>query len=297
MKNELASGRARARFQRDARIGWGAFTLIELLVVIAIIGILAALLLPAFTRAKLKAQAVGCLNNSKQLQIAWQLYTNDNDDRIALNATAMVGWVDLSLGASPNDVPAATNVSLIKRGLLFPYTKSAQTYTCPAQHTIYSVSQRAILPMAPTRSFSMSYQMCGGGPAFGHPDFNHVQFLPGNPPDALPYQRSTQINRPAPAQAFVFMDESEYTINNAGFWLTELAYIHKGGLYVWSWNYPSFRHGRTASVSFADGHSEIHKWLEPDPSLIKPEGNYLPFEGIKPGRDLQWVMDRFINPL
>lgn len=185
MKRKLAGSRAEARWETRGAPGRTAFTLIELLVVIAIIAILAALLLPALNRAKLKAQAVGCLNNSKQLQIAWQLYANDNDDRIALNAVTLAGWVDLSLGASPNDVPAATNLTLISRGLLFPYNKSPQTYTCPAQRTIYSASQKAILPLAPTRSFSISYQMCGGGPSSGNLNVNQVQSLPFNPSSLL----------------------------------------------------------------------------------------------------------------
>ena len=90
------------------------------------------------------------------------------------------------------------------------------------------------------------------------------------------------------------MDESDCTINNNGFWLTSIAYPL--ALQSWSRNYPSFRHEGTASVSFADSHCELHRWLDLDPSKIKPQGNYMPFGGLKAGRDLQWVRDRFIYP-
>ena len=67
------------------RRGPSAFTLIELLVVIAIIAILASLLLTALSRAKGMAQTSACINNLKQLQLAWQMYPEDNNDVLPLN--------------------------------------------------------------------------------------------------------------------------------------------------------------------------------------------------------------------
>jgi prepilin-type N-terminal cleavage/methylation domain-containing protein/prepilin-type processing-associated H-X9-DG protein len=298
MKKMLAVGRAEPRGETKPP----GFTLIELLVVIAIIAILAAMLLPALSRAKMKAQAAACVSNSKQLQTCWQLYAMDNNDRIVPNAQNQLpqdqgfSWVDIPL--DNNALPASTNVNLVTRGLLFAYNKSSKIYVCPGQHGVYDTSQGTEIPLPPARSFSISEQMCGGLVASHNGDIATV-ILPGNPGDLPPNQKTTQINRPGPAQAFVFMDESECTIGFAGgFWITdiELVFLNPTAYQSWSWNYPGFRHGSTASVSFADGHTELHKWLDPDPSRIKPDGNYAPFGGLKAGRDLQWVRDRFIYP-
>jgi prepilin-type N-terminal cleavage/methylation domain-containing protein/prepilin-type processing-associated H-X9-DG protein len=301
--NVLGLRRGRCRLRREARgvsraSKSSGFTLIELLVVIAITAILAAMLLPALSRAKVKAQATGCLSNSKQLQMCWQLYATDNNDLIVPNTQDLVpnpqepvsSWVDLQLHF--NALPGATNVNLVTRGSLFPYNRSPKIYICPGQHGVYDANQGTELSLPPVRSFSISWQMGG------------VYILSGNPKDTPPNAKTAQINRPGPAQAFVFMDESDCTIGvYGGFWLTSIDGIPaiNGGrppanVSSWSWNYPAFRHGGTASVSFADGHSELHKWLDPDPSKIQPGGHYAPFDERKPSQDLQWVANRFIYP-
>ena len=235
--------------------------------------------------------------------MGWLLYAADNNDSIVPNIMDPLAsssglassWVDLPLHS--NALPGATNVNLVMRGLLFPYDNSLKVYICPGQKGIYDSNQGIELPLPPARSFSISCHMCGVGP--GPNGGVDRAVLPGNPPDALANIKTTQINRPGPSQAFVFMDESECTIGAyGGFWVTdiELSFAHPGALQSWSWNYPSFRHGGVASVSFADGHSELHKWLDPDPSRVKPGGGYSSIDGPMPGRDLRWVRDRFIYP-
>src|SRR5690349_7013221 len=110
-----------------------AFTLIELLVVIAIIAILAGLLLPALSRAKAKGHQTACLSNLKQLQLCWQMYIDDNNEKLIGNdpyvGPGSLSWIQ---GYMNDSYPDSTNATLIAKGLLFPYNKSTSIYRCPA---------------------------------------------------------------------------------------------------------------------------------------------------------------------
>jgi prepilin-type N-terminal cleavage/methylation domain-containing protein/prepilin-type processing-associated H-X9-DG protein len=217
------------------------FTLIELLVVIAIIAILASMLLPALSKAKTKAQGIGCLSNLKQLQLAWYMYADDHTGKLVPNGDGNAdGWVQ---GWLPT-VQDATNVNLLKSpsGKLWPYNTSLGIYKCPADRSTVKYGT-ATLPRV--RSVSMSGNMNGNS--------WYSEQIKGK---FFTFRKYAEIIRPAPSQAFVFLDEHPQSIDDGYF----LVLLDKKGL--WG-NWPANYHNGACGFSFADGHSEIRKWRDP----------------------------------
>jgi hypothetical protein len=139
------------------------------------------------------------------------------------------------------------------------------------------------LNLTPSRSFSVSGQMGGVYDTLPHENFPAAP-LQYNPPTAPPYEKVSQINRPPPSQAFVFMDESQYSIDD-GFFAVQVL------IDVWQ-NYPA-----SASLSFADGHGQLKRWLEPTTGQLKdPALPLAPRFGNQRNRDLQWISDHYIYP-
>ncbi len=228
-----ANGRLRGAGRRG-------FTLIELLVVIAIIAILASMLLPALSKAKLKATGIKCLNNLKQMQLAWHMYPDDYNDKLVRN---LLGDTNAWIGGNVSSAPGWTNVNDIKNGRLYPYNSSTEIYKCPTDIAFKSGGRS--IPRV--RSLSMSGRMGG--------DAACCDFVNPGIPFFLKYG---DIVSPGPSQAFVFVDEDKDSIDD-GFFAVR-ATIPNGGMWQ---NTPAQRHGGGAQVSFADGHAEFWKWREP----------------------------------
>jgi prepilin-type N-terminal cleavage/methylation domain-containing protein/prepilin-type processing-associated H-X9-DG protein len=225
-----------------------AFTLIELLVVIAIIAILAAMLLPALSRAKLKAVGISCMSNLKQLQLGWYMYSDDNQERLV----PVGGVADLTVRTvipAPNEQQwvyglvdavagsdSATNTWFLENALLFPYVKNDKVYKCPADPNSYKGS--------PTiRSMSMN---CWLNP-----------ITPWNPTSEIIYRKTGDLSQPGPANTFVFLDESVYSIDD-GFFV-----CNPSPSYANKWvNSPGTYHGNGGGLSYADGHAEIKVWKD-----------------------------------
>jgi len=219
------------------------FTLIELLVVIAIIAILAALLLPALGKAKIRAQAIMCMSNTRQLTVAWISYAGDNNDTLVANdnsgaKTWCPGQMDWGTGSDN------TNTLLLsddQYAMLAPYyAKQYKLFKCPADNYA-STAQRALGWSSRVRSVAMDAAM---GPGWKYFSYCHQ------------IKKMSELVKPPPSMAWVFVDEHPDSINDAMLYVNTSVPV-VGGVWV---DLPASYHDGACGFSFADGHSEIHKW-------------------------------------
>jgi prepilin-type N-terminal cleavage/methylation domain-containing protein/prepilin-type processing-associated H-X9-DG protein len=268
---------ARARAKSPSRTS--AFTLIELLVVIAIIAILAAILLPVLAKAEQRADRAYCLNNMRQMSVAWIMYCDDNNSNVPYNydqgTQSLNGWVKgiMKWDFPPNPSNSDNyNITNLYDSALGPYCSHAVgIYKCPGDKKPGAKGPRV-------RSVSMNAYIGGQS--------KDPNMLGNGFSTYVIYNKLTAMVAPGPSDIWVFLDEQGDSINDGFF------FIAMGQTANW-YDIPAAYHGGTGAFSFADGHAESRKWRDAavanDPVTGKSNSGFNGTGADPTAGDLSWI--------
>jgi prepilin-type N-terminal cleavage/methylation domain-containing protein len=271
------------------------FTLIELLVVIAIIGVLASLLLPALTKAKSRAQSIYCMNNHRQLCLAWRMYSDDNHDRLLFASenpydppTIAGAWVTGTLDFNPANQSNWDPSLTIEQSPMWPYCgKHLSIWKCPSDRSVVKVNGE---DKPRVRSMSMNVFLGGWGGMDGY--WGSVFS------DYKIYLKQTELSDPGPSKIFVFLDMREDSIDMGNFAPRMAGWPDRPELYGF-YDLPGYYHHFACGFSFADGHSEIHRWRDgrTTPPMVLGGGFVNDVFSSPNNQDVAWIQDHGSRPV
>ena len=265
------------------------FTLIELLVVIAIIAILAAMLLPALSKAKQKAQGIQCISNMKQLGIAWIMYAQDNNGSLAQNGDEGHPVTSITDTTSPQWCPARmdlqapfadmpVNPAWIQLGSIYPYVKQVGVYRCPADVSTALVYGKA---QPRTRSMSMNAWLGPMGTTMWNGAANGIMF-----------HKESDLGVMGAVNVWLFIDENPGSINDGYFAEYPPPGPTTAANLMWV-DYPATYHNGAGGIAFCDGHAQIRKWTDSSVLTMKILSPNTPSLAPNPSScpDLPWLQN------